>query len=200
MIALSMEVLLCGFLISAGEAEPELEAQVLSLISMAIVFVGQLVRTYLIRSKVSNFIKFHLYINILVIPYCFRLVYQSLSTPLELETHMTVLVSGLSARLFLNVFILIGFYLQHKDDRIEKPPRGINLSPTTAHDRAILDNFPSPSPSPIFSTLKTVMDTVPSPTTTGTHLTLESFGGGDDQHLEDLPENTEASFSVSVSD
>lgn len=116
MISMSVEVLLCGYLISTGEAEPVIEAQMLAIIAMSIVFIGQLTRIFVLRHKISNFIKLHLGLNIVSIPFCCYLVVQSLDKPLEMETHMTVIVTGLSARLFMNIFLLLGAYHLGEDE------------------------------------------------------------------------------------
>jgi hypothetical protein len=115
MVSLSVEVLLCGYLISTGEANPNSTAQALALISMFVVFVGQLTRTYLMRNRISNFVKLHLMLNIVMIPLCFVLVLDSLDGPLPDETHMLVLVVGLSSRLFINMLIIVVFYQKEKD-------------------------------------------------------------------------------------
>jgi hypothetical protein len=129
MISLSIEVLLCGYLISVGEANPNEFSQVLALLSVGAVFMGQVSRFHLLRPKVSSFIKLHLILNILMVPLCFYLIVISFEAPLPDETHMLVLVIGLSARLFINMFIIVGYYyIEPLEDEEMKSARMKKLS------------------------------------------------------------------------
>lgn len=63
LINVAVEAILCTYLISVGEAEPQMDMQILALIIVMICFFGQAYRFVILFDHTSSVVKLHLMLN-----------------------------------------------------------------------------------------------------------------------------------------
>lgn len=120
LINVAVEAILCTYLIAVGEAEPQVDMQILALIVVMVAFFGQVYRFIVLFDHTSNIVKLHLMLNMVFMPQAGIDIFLSIFEPLIPESHMIALMSGMCVRLFLNACLVAALVMSNRSEGIKR--------------------------------------------------------------------------------